>query len=599
VTARFIAVNEGKRNATTASYMVALAGHMRLCRIQCMRVPGLIRKRFAPVIFVAALGGLGSGAAWHASSSAEDARIRAVLEVRAEWRARHVERRLDDVIAPVEALAAFVRTHNHVDPKHLESFAREVRRPGDATRRLGWAIHLRQGPDQQLRPASDFDSAPPDLKQSTTELGPLDARREHFPVVLETVFRGGAPSRVGFDMLARSADRAAAHRARDEARVISSAPQLFAVPGKLGLFVFAAVYLDEVVPTSLEDRRSRLRGFAFGSFLIDEFIEAALRDTPEVVESIRFQFPETSHSRFVQYGSPGDTGADGHGISNPIAIEIAREIDVVGQKWTLHFGFREAVVEPLRSHAPITWLFAGLLSTIALMFFVLHERRRKLRVEDIVRKRTADLHEATERLGAAIGNIPQGVSLFDKHRNLLACNPRYADLYQLPPHLTRAGATQAQILEHRVAAGMYAVGKEDTFVQAVLAASTGRTTDRVDYLADGRIIAVCQRPTSDGGWVATHEDITERRRVEAQIEHMARHDALTGLPNRILFRERLQEALIRLTRGSGIAVLCLDLDRFKSVNDTLGHPVGDALLREVAERLQACLRASDTGARLG
>jgi len=107
---------------------------------------------------------------------------------------------------------------------------------------------------------------------------------------------------------------------------------------------------------------------------------------------------------------------------------------------------------------------------------------------------------------------------------------------------------------------------------------------------------------SDGGAVATHEDITERRRFEARLAHLARHDPLTDLGNRMLFKEHLQECLALTRRAGdthGIAVLCLDLDRFKEVNDTFGHALGDEVLKGVAERLRSCVGETDLVARLG
>jgi diguanylate cyclase (GGDEF)-like protein len=120
----------------------------------------------------------------------------------------------------------------------------------------------------------------------------------------------------------------------------------------------------------------------------------------------------------------------------------------------------------------------------------------------------------------------------------------------------------------------------------------------IEY-GSGRIVAVSRQPLRGGGWVALHEDVTERRRQETEISHLARHDPLTNLANRVLFREQLGQALQRLVRGQGFAVLCLDLDHFKAVNDTLGHPIGDRLLKQVSERLLGCVRHGDLVARLG
>jgi diguanylate cyclase (GGDEF)-like protein len=116
----------------------------------------------------------------------------------------------------------------------------------------------------------------------------------------------------------------------------------------------------------------------------------------------------------------------------------------------------------------------------------------------------------------------------------------------------------------------------------------------------GRSIAISQRPIADGGWIATYEDVSEQRRAEEHVRFAAHHDALTSLPNRVLFRIRLDEMITSLTHpGTGLALLYVDLDRFKQVNDTLGHPMGDALLEATGRRLLNCLRDTDIIARLG
>ena len=119
-------------------------------------------------------------------------------------------------------------------------------------------------------------------------------------------------------------------------------------------------------------------------------------------------------------------------------------------------------------------------------------------------------------------------------------------------------------------------------------------------MRDGRTFAVNHRPMTDGGWVAIHQDITAQKRAEAQITYMARHDGLTGLANRAVLLEKIEEAIARQRRyGRRFTIFMLDLDLFKMVNDSLGHPVGDELLKMVARRLSACIRETDTVARLG
>lgn len=204
------------------------------------------------------------------------------------------------------------------------------------------------------------------------------------------------------------------------------------------------------------------------------------------------------------------------------------------------------------------------------------------------------------RFHTAIDNISQGLCFFDGQRRLIVCNRRYVEMYGLPESMMRPGTTLRDIVDARFAAGAFPEMRRDEYLTwRDSIAISNKSSDTEIELMNGKTFAIHHEPMPDGGWVATHEDVTERRQALAQIERMAHHDALTGLPNRVLFRDRLDAAITEAAPGASIAVLCIDLDRFKAVNDTLGHPVGDELLRLVAKRLHDCVRQDDLLARLG
>ncbi len=192
---------------------------------------------------------------------------------------------------------------------------------------------------------------------------------------------------------------------------------------------------------------------------------------------------------------------------------------------------------------------------------------------------------------AALNNMSQGLCMFDRQLQPLVCNRQFERLIRarLPEANDEGvGSDWLRDLVPELAAEL-----EDNI-------RWDRAAEFETELYDGRLIAVTQRPMDGGGWVATFADVTEQRRAQARIVHMARHDGLTNLPNRYAFRERTQDALNACHDDNAmLAIMFMDLDNFKEVNDTLGHPMGDALLCAVAERLSGCVRDTDMVARFG
>ncbi|MEQ1697591.1 MAG: EAL domain-containing protein [Hyphomicrobiaceae bacterium] len=217
-----------------------------------------------------------------------------------------------------------------------------------------------------------------------------------------------------------------------------------------------------------------------------------------------------------------------------------------------------------------------------------------------------EIQTLNRRFKFALDNMSRGLSMFDSERRLIVCNARYGELYGLPEHLLVPGTPFSDIRRWRISNGTGVAGdtidgpgKGWPFESRALI-DRGEMIPLAHDLEDGRIIQVSFQPLDGGGWVALHEDATEERRQDARIERLAHFDSVTNIANRYFFKERLDSAFGDVAKSEiGFAVHWIDLDRFKEVNDTFGHPTGDALLQQVAARLNNAVRADDFVARLG
>jgi diguanylate cyclase (GGDEF)-like protein len=223
--------------------------------------------------------------------------------------------------------------------------------------------------------------------------------------------------------------------------------------------------------------------------------------------------------------------------------------------------------------------------------------------DDVTERETA-AHAAEKQnrlFQTALSHMGQGLCMFDEDMRILVLNQRYLDIYHLDPATIKPGVSLRDAMRQSAAAGNFPDRSWEARFEEHCAQLKAEGSVRAKrYLADGRTISVCHEPSPGGGWIATYEDVTEQSEVERRILHMARHDALTDLPNRTLLHDRVAEALAANEAGGArIGILCIDLDRFKAVNDTFGHRGGDQLLRQVGERLRSIVGSSGTIARLG
>jgi diguanylate cyclase (GGDEF)-like protein len=250
-------------------------------------------------------------------------------------------------------------------------------------------------------------------------------------------------------------------------------------------------------------------------------------------------------------------------------------------------------------------LAAGItfLILIVMALSIVHQRKLD-KAYDWLRKSEMFLRASRQELKTTLDNIDQGILMVDQSGHVLVINRRIIDILDLPREWLSSKPSLNTILNYLRDRGEFGDKGEGVRSDIWELLKKGGLSADIDHYErtrpNGTVLEVRTRPLPDGGIVRTFTDVTERKRAEAKIAELATHDDLTGLANRKLFRDHIQRALGRAQRyGESFSVLLFDLDRFKEINDSRGHPAGDAVLREAACRLSTCVREHDTVARLG
>ncbi len=340
--------------------------------------------------------------------------------------------------------------------------------------------------------------------------------------------------------------------------------------------------------------------------------EFAARYVPEMLSIVALR--DAAVARFTDQIQQVTVSARGSLLANGLAVVIL--LGVVG---TISGLIRERASKPLTALSSGLERMAGgewgtaiqvetrsdeigaVITAIGTMQASLLARERQNQTLMEEKDRTADILRHTNLLfDTALNNMSHGLLLCDADMTVVVVNHKFYEIYGIDPAAAGAGTPYRDFLALSLAAGNHpGCTMDDVIAQCVPRFQGKKRTEAMNRIRSGRTIAVSYERMADGGWIGTHEDVTEREMAQANIAFMAHHDALTRLPNRVLFRDRIGQAIAQLGRDRMFAVIHLDLDRFKQINDRLGHPAGDGLLVAVAHMLQSCVREGDTVARLG
>ncbi len=557
-------------------------------------------------IAAAVIGGALSSYAWLAISHQEERLAAMEFKDRANNTAFILQTGIDEYIGKIVGLRAmFQSLGDKVTRDEFDGFTKYLLRGQTAMLGATWAPRI----PQSQRAAHEQAAARGGLTgyriHWDTPDGrsrPAPMRSEYFPLFYTSNEKPTSPV-YGFDLNDDGARQRALKRARDNDRFATSANVILkgGIGDRTGFIVTLPIYKPGLPHDSVQERRNNLAGFVQGAFQISLLIDTVLAKTKADRKLNFFLFDaEAGNAALPFYFDAPDI------LAAPLAAR-RRAALVSGLYWsqTINVGDRKwaYVATPMPGGVGTpnhvgSWglLAAGLFTTAAAVAYILASGRQSI---GALKSANELLRTQNLRFDAALNNMLQGLLMFDSKERVAVCNDRYIEMYHLSREIVKPGCSLRELLQHRLDTGLLTRDPEQYRAELLSGIRPEKGSNWIMPTADGREIAVVHNPIADGGWIVTHEDITARRKAEAKIEHLTLYDALTNLPNRLSFHRDLERRLAHRGRDEKFAILYLDLDNFKNVNDTVGHAFGDDLLCQAAERLRNCVRECDGLARFG
>jgi diguanylate cyclase (GGDEF)-like protein len=612
------------------------------------RLSGLLGLRgYAPALFAVVVGVSISITLCLLARRWEESQVHTAFERRAATLTGALDKSINEHLEVLRTINALKELASPTTTPNSDDTLANVLNPGDApqrifgdyvrqtlTRRAGLYtfIYLPRVPgvgraavETAIASLSGSEIVP--LREDTNAgLVPASQRDEYFPVLIAFPPETGA-AMLGVDFGANPAAREAFFRARDSGDLTMTTPMTFSWSATSEQYVLMVLPLwGSGRPNgTAAERRENFLGALVGVVRTQELLAGAIDDLEnETIDVALYDASGAGEPMLLARSTPQTRAPTTASVSDDAAagsadgLHWSAPLNVTDRQWRVDFSTTSGYKTEDRSLLSWSLLLGGLLSTTLLTAYLWTMTGRRAKVEQLVAEQTADLRVANaaladevkertaaeaarraseERLRAQFDGLPIPTYIWQRCDN---------DFVLMEDNAAAQAATEgrlAAVLDKRAGDSLDAIPNFRETLSRCLEEGKTLTTEAVLAIGpqnEQRDLVVTFVPVPPDLVMVHTEDVTARRRFEAQLEHLAFHDPLTGLPNRALFRAELSARLARQVNGTAtVAVLFLDLDGFKVINDSLGHGAGDALLVAVADRLQGCVRHNDLVARLG